>query len=676
MIELRDRSATIEVPERWAHRLVKSLDGAQLGHRLIRARHGDNETTCPEDDHLGLLLHLLDIESEAEAVQAKQEQQEVSAAEAEQSGKSLVDLMLKDQVAGLGGRCLVKLTKRDTTKRLPWTKLGAGSPVLLTTSGDTDLSIRGVVSQRDERSIEVATGHPLDESFVGNPIRLDHSSDEIARQRQTAALKRAQAARGDRLSVLRRVLLGEQPPGYRDPVQLSFLDSNLNLPQQKAVAMAIAAEDLAIIHGPPGTGKTTTLVELVRQAVRMEQRVLVCAPSNMAVDNLFERLLAAGEKVVRLGHPARVQPELRSHTLDMLVEQHPDMKLVRKLRKEAYSLFEKAGKFTRAKPLPGVKQEQRAQARSLLDDARRLEAQIIQQILDSATALCATLTGLDSDLLGQRSFDRVVIDEACQTTEPACWIPLLRSDAVVLAGDHCQLPPTVVSPEAEMKGFGISLMERLMGLDGQVAHQLTVQYRMNREIMDFSSEEFYDSSLIAHDSVADHLLQDLAGVGNELITQRALTFIDTAGAGFDDERELPGRSYFNSGEAKVVVAKVSELLAANINPAQIAVVTPYAAQVRYLRSRLGDANLEIDTVDGFQGREKEAIVISLVRSNTNNEIGFLADTRRMNVALTRARRSLIVIGDSATIAANPFYGRLLDYMDRRGAYRTVWEESY
>jgi predicted DNA helicase len=396
----------------------------------------------------------------------------------------------------------------------------------------------------------------------------------------------------------------------------------------------------------------------------------------MAVDNLLMRLLAAGERAVRLGHPARVLPELREHTLDLLVDNHPSVRIGRKLVKEARALFRQAGKYTRAKPEPGARREMRQEAKTLLADARRLEAQAVEHLLSTADVLCATTTGLDHELLGTRTFDLAVIDEACQSTEPGCWIPLLRCGRVVFAGDHCQLPPTVLSAEAASQGFGRSLFERLMALDGpRVSRRLTVQYRMHEAIMEFPSLEFYDAELVADAGVRGHLLEDLPAVTAGPLTAQSVEFIDTAGAGYDEEIEAGGESRINPGEAQLVERKVAALVDAGVPGSEIGVITPYAAQVRLLRERLDLPGLEIDTVDGFQGREKEAIVISLVRSNLRQEIGFLADIRRMNVALTRARRKLLVIGDSATLGAHPFYSRMLEYFESLGAYHTVWEEE-
>jgi superfamily I DNA and/or RNA helicase len=533
---------------------------------------------------------------------------------------------------------------------------------------------RGVVSRRASRSIEVALSQPLPSAEASDRYRLDLSNDEVARQRQRTALERARAAGSDRLAQLRRVLLGEVKPSFADKSEIETFAS-LNESQQQAVALASRAEDIAMIHGPPGTGKTTTVVEVIRQAISRGEKVLACAPSNMAVDNLFERLLAASVSVVRLGHPARVMPELRSNPLDLMVDDHDEMRLARKLTREAYALFDRAARYTRAKPVPGERQERRAEAKQLLADARRLERQVVQQILDGADVLCATLTGLDSEMLGQRSFDLLVIDEACQTTEPACWIPLSRCERVVLAGDHRQLPPTVISREAASQGFDVSMFERLIEQHGQqAAHLLSVQYRMNSAIMDFSSRQFYDGSLIADESVRDHLLSELPDIASSELTSRPVEFIDTAGASYDEELEPDGESRLNHGEARLIQRKVNELIEAGLSETAIAVIAPYAAQVRLLREMLKAERLEIDTVDGFQGREKEAVLISLVRSNAEGQIGFLADVRRMNVALTRARRKLLVVGDSATISSHLFYRELLDYFESIEAYRTVWEE--
>jgi predicted DNA helicase len=316
----------------------------------------------------------------------------------------------------------------------------------------------------------------------------------------------------------------------------------------------------------------------------------------------------------------------------------------------------------------------RQDAKRLKADVRMLEQQAIDSIIDNANVVCATTT-LDESLLGDRRFDLVVIDEACQSTEPGCWMPVLRADRLVLAGDHCQLPPTVLSKQAAKDGLAVSLLERLVGVYGdRVTRRLNVQYRMHDQIMNFSSEQFYDGTLQSHSSVSGHVLTDLDYVDEQLVTIEPVTFIDSAGAGWDEELEPDGLSKRNIQEAELVLRKITELQDAGLRGRDIAVIAPYAAQVRWLRQNSPDERVEIDTVDGFQGREKEAVIISLVRSNQEGEIGFLADARRMNVALTRARRKLIVIGDSATVGGNDFFAKLLEYFEFIGAYHTVWEE--
>ena len=550
------------------------------------------------------------------------------------------------------------------------TRLSPGSPVVL---ADEEGGWRGVVSQKNRETIAVAFSDWPELDLDAN-LRLNLSSDETTRKRQRTVLLAAQHAPKNRLGHLRDVLLGVREPRFKKVAPYAP-NPRLNASQQAAIDHAIAADDVAIIHGPPGTGKTTAVAELIRRAAADGQKVLACAPSNLAVDNLVERLAKLRIRVVRLGHPARVLEELREYTLDFQAESHPEMKMVRKLFKDAEQLRDKSFKFTRARPLPGAKREMRDEAKSMIADARRIEDQIAAVILDGADVVCATLTGLDDNLIGDRRFEWCVIDEAGQATEATSWVPLTRAERVVLAGDPWQLPPTILSNEAQREGFGVSMLERLMKQQGErLARMLTVQYRMNAAIGQFSSTEFYSGELQPDASVKDHVLAELPGIIESEFTIAPLEFVDTAGAGYDEEPEPDGESRHNAQEAEIVRRRVMSLQESGLAPRDIAVITPYAAQAKFLRGLIDIEGLEIDTVDGFQGREKEAVIISLVRSNPRGEIGFLNDVRRMNVALTRARRKLIVIGDSATIGGHDFYERLLKYFEASGAYRTVWEE--
>lgn len=609
------------------------------------------------------------METEAEAERLAERSRGATRADAEKSGETLLDLVITDHEPGLGGRTVVTLVKRNRTLHLPWNRLRVGAPVVMTPDDSSTDPQHGVVSARDRSSIQVA----LDDWPEGDGFRVDLAPDEITRKRQQAALRAAPKARG-RAAEIRKVLLGERDPRFDDETACEFTAS-LNPSQQASVRFAMSARDLAIIHGPPGTGKTTTIVELIVQAVSRGEKVLACAPSNTAVDNILERLVRARQKAVRIGHPARVSEELRDHTLDAKVQDHEAMKLVREMLREAENLFRRSGRFTRTRPARGEKQAVRREARQLKSDARLLEQQAVQNVLDRADIVCMTSTFGD-DVIGDRDFDLVVIDEACQATEPGCWIPALRADRLVLAGDHFQLPSTVLSAQATKEGLQLSLLERLVEHYGEsVTRKLDEQYRMHSQIMDFSSSQFYGGSLIAHESVAAHLLHDLPHVAETILTTDPVSFIDTAGSGWEEEIEPDGLSKRNPSEGELVLRKVRQLREAGLAASDIAVIAPYAAQVRWLRQNADSDQLEIDTVDGFQGREKEAVVISCVRSNATGEIGFLADARRMNVALTRARRKLIVVGDSATLGGNEFFAALLEYFESIGAYRTVWEET-
>jgi superfamily I DNA and/or RNA helicase len=622
-------------------------------------------------------MRLLDLEAEAEKQEILRDMQRHAGSGAEASGNTLLHLVIRQQDAGMGGRILLTLGKRNQSLPLPWTRLDNGSPVILSeeSSDGNHQGWRGIVTHRQKDTIEVAFSQWPESEADSPTFRLDHSTDEISRQRQRQALEKARGARESCLAVLRDVLIGRLPPSFHTQPLPVPLDKSLNESQNAAVHFALTADDIAIIHGPPGTGKTTTLVELIRQITRTGQSVLVVAPSNLAVDNLLERLLAAGEAAIRLGHPARVMPELREHTLDELVKNHPDARLADKLVRDAYALRDEAARYRRARPDPGYRQALRQEANKMLDEAKKIEHQVVERLLASARVVCATNTGLDHDLLGRRGFDWCIMDEASQSTEPGVWIPLQYVQRLVLAGDHFQLPPTVVSTDALAEGFNVSMLERLALQPGQIiTRRLDMQYRMHHDIMAFSSREFYENAVRPHPSVENHLLSDLPGVSGDELTSTAVHFIDTAGASYDEEVEPDGDSRSNPLEADLVIRKVSELIAAGLPARDIAIISPYSAQVRLLRQRMKQPEVEIDSVDGFQGREKEAVVVSLVRSNSEGEIGFLGDVRRMNVALTRARRKLIVIGDSGTIATHPFYQRLLTYFESIQAYHSVWEE--
>jgi len=403
-------------------------------------------------------------------------------------------------------------------------------------------------------------------------------------------------------------------------------------------------------------------VDLIRRAVSRGEKVLASAPSNLAVDNLVERLVAAGIDAVRVGHPARVLPTVVEHTLDQKTKAHPQAQIAAELVEQALRLRADSRKRKQRRG-PGRFSEARAQerdARELLREARELEDRAELAVLEKAQVVLATLTGIESRVLEGRRFSLAVVDEATQAVEPAAYLALLRADRAVLAGDHLQLPPTVLAADAQ--DLAVSLFERLARAQPGAMVTLAEQHRMNEQIMRYPSDALYGGKLRAHPSVARHALDDAP-----------LELIDTAGRGFEEEMPEDSDSKLNPGEAELVAAEVRKLL--RLVPARdIAVISPYDAQVQKLRELLNDAGeLEIDTVDGFQGREKEAVVVSLVRSNEQGDLGFVADIRRINVALTRARKKLVVVGDSATIARHPFHDGFVRYAESVGAWRSAWD---
>jgi predicted DNA helicase len=462
----------------------------------------------------------------------------------------------------------------------------------------------------------------------------------------------------------REVLLGNEPPAF-DRVPEFQASRPLNDEQRTAVGRALSASDVFLVHGPPGTGKSHVLAEIAVQLVREGKRVLCTAASNAAVDHLLELCLSSGLKAIRVGHPARVLPHLQEHTLDLLVEDDDSRKLARELFDDAYELLGYARKQRdrgRSRARFANAREAQAEARKLMDEARVLERKAVAAVLGSAQVVCSTLATLEGHVLSGAHFDVALLDEATQAIEPIALMAFLKSTRLILAGDPQQLAPTVMSLEA--KALGISLFERLLGDFGDGLKQLLrEQHRFPIALMEFPSREMYGGQLRAHPDVANASLPDVP----------PFLLIDTAGKGFDEAAAEGSESLTNPGEAKLVLARARALLASGIAPQDLGVITPYRAQAELIREQLKNDDVEVDTVDAFQGREKTAVLVSLVRSNPHGRLGFLEDLRRINVALTRAKRHLFVVGDSATLANHPFYARLIEHAQATGAYRSAWE---
>jgi superfamily I DNA and/or RNA helicase len=507
-------------------------------------------------------------------------------------------------------------------------------------------------------------------------LRLDVTANDVTFDRAKSALTKWQAMDTGLKRDRREIILGNLAPRFDRPPAFTP-HRELNPEQHQAVSLALSARDVALVHGPPGTGKSTVLAELAAQWGDQGKRILCTAASNAAVDHLLELCLEAGLSAVRVGHPARVLPHLQEHTLDLLVEAHPDRKLARELFEEAFDLLGYARKQRtrgRSRERFGNAREASAEAYKMMDDARVLERKALNSILGNAQVVCATLSMLEGSVLRNQQFEVALFDEATQAIEPLSLLAFLKAPTVVLAGDPKQLAPTIISLDAAKQGLGISLFERLLADYGdEVKRMLKEQYRMHETIMRFPSDETYGGQLRAHPSVASRTLAEVLREGVQLDGPPVL-FLDTAGKGFDESKAPQTESLRNEGEAGLVVARVHELLAAGLNPRELGVITPYRAQALWLREQLQElADLEVDTVDAFQGREKDVIIVSLVRSNTEQQLGFLEDLRRLNVAITRPRRHLFVVGDSATLSSHPFYSRWLEFLQAVGGYRSAWE---
>jgi ATP-dependent RNA/DNA helicase IGHMBP2 len=616
-------------------------------------------------------LRLLQLEREAEIAEAQRLLRTRSDADLVARGISLVRLEVADLEPGFGGR-LHAILRPSRGGELPSHKFGPGDVVALRENKDDRALGTGVFVRARADSVTIA----LDDEDIDLPslVRLDQVVTDVTFRRLDAALRElTREHKGDHGRFL-DVLFGEREPELAPPpaTEPRWFDETLDASQRDAVANALRAQHVALIHGPPGTGKTTAVVELIRHVTARGERVLACAPSNVAVDNLAERLLRAGLRIVRIGHPARVQAAVRDVSLASLVADAPEQKLLRDVRRE---VDQGLRKVHRAKSR-NDRWAARNEVKALRAELRQLESAITKGLIDGAQVVLATTTGAASEHLFERPFDLVVVDEAAQALEAACWIALPRGRRAVLAGDHRQLPPTIQSEAAARGGLARTLFERLMASPhgATIGRMLNVQYRMHERIQGWPSARFYGGALTAAPAVRGHLLTDLPGVAASEWTSEPLVFVDTAGCGHEETEGDDEGSKGNPGEAALAVRIVLALREAGVAGTDVAVITPYNAQVQLLRERLrGEPDVEIGTVDGLQGREKEAVVLSLVRSNERGEVGFLAELRRLNVALTRARRHLTVIADSATLAHDADLRDLVEHLQQHAHYRSAFE---
>lgn len=508
----------------------------------------------------------------------------------------------------------------------------------------------------DRLVVTVPDSAPVAELQATAGLGVQLFFDETSYRLMFEALDRVIGARDNRLAYLRDLFYSGVPAAELSFAPISF--PWLNRAQQEAVNKVLRAKDVAIVHGPPGTGKTTTLVEAIYETLRRESQVLVCAQSNMAVDWISERLVDRGISVLRIGNPTKVNDKMLSFTYERRFESHPDYPQLWSIRQAIRRLRQE-----RKRRDSGWHQKMdRLKSRAV-----EIEVRINSQLFGEAKVIASTLTGSASHLLSGQKFGTLFIDEAAQALEAACWIAIRRASRVVLAGDHCQLPPTVKSIAALKGGLGTTLMERIVARKPSVVTLLTVQYRMNEQIMRFSSNWFYDGRVESAPEVKYRGILDY---------DNPITWIDTSDT--EAREEFVGESFgrINKVEAELTLEALKSYFT-KIGRQRIAdehidvgVISPYRAQVQLLRRMVRKAEffkpyrsgITVNTVDGFQGQERDIIVISLVRSNDDGQIGFLSDLRRMNVAITRARMKLIIVGSVQTMTRHAFYKELYGYV--------------
>lgn len=702
-------------------------------------------------------LSLLKAEQASEVAETTLLLSEAPPAVLARAGLGVVNLTISSLKTGLGGRTVIELAvdsaytstnvkngDKSASSRsedaLPEHGIRSGDIVRVSEMPKSsakrkdiaDLKIRGiegVVTRVGERALWVAAGKSNNENnnddsdvdaLASSRLWVVKLANDVTYKRMDWAVSKLLKTPDDGFSSLQRVLLSLSAPAPPDSTKLkqdlTFTNDSLNDSQKEAIKFALASPDVALIHGPPGTGKTSTIVELILQFLKQDKRVLVCGPSNISVDNIVERLAACSPStpILRMGHPARLLPSIVDHSLEVLTRTSEAGLIVKDIRDEIDQKISSTKKTKSGRERKAIWQE----VRELRKEFRTREGKCVDTLVSGSSVVLATLHGaggrqtMAGRLQGKGGYDVIVIDEAGQGLEAGCWVPIVTAaesaKTLVLAGDHLQLPPTVKSLDGhedknEMKKRVKSLEEELEKLsiketEVKAAKKLTLehtmfdrllhdygdgikrllntQYRMNQKIMRFPSDELYDEKLIAADSVADRLLKDLEyGVKDTDDTREPLVFYDTQGGDYPEKTENPdtakrsvllGDSKSNDLEAAVVKMHVQNLITAGLKAEDIAVITPYNAQLAVLQNLLREAypGIELGSVDGFQGREKEAVIVSLVRSNDAREVGFLGEKRRLNVAMTRPRRHLCIIGDSETVSkGSSFLKRWMKFLE-------------
>ncbi|WP_296873926.1 IGHMBP2 family helicase [uncultured Methanobrevibacter sp.] len=628
------------------------------------------------------LITLINYERDAEIDLMTREISTMSGQKREELGRAVNKVKGKSLGKELGMQ-IVQFGMSETID----TEISVGDMVLVSTDNPLRSDLTGTVTEKGARFIKVAFDKRVPKWAIKKKTRLDLYANDITFRRMEDNLKHL-SLKGK--NALEYILNERDPKKNRDTPYISYIDENLNESQKSAIENSLSCENFFLIHGPFGTGKTRTLVELISQETRQGHKVLATAESNAAVDNILERLMDNKKlNLTRLGHPQRVSKHNITQTLAYKVENHKLNKKIKKIHKKIDNMIEKRkvhtkptpqyrrglgdydilhfaskGKGTRGVSADKIKSmakwiEINQEIDEAHDEIKRIENRMIKDIIDSSDVILATNSSAALESIARVKFDVAIIDEASQATIPSVLIPIAKAHRFILAGDHKQLPPTIISDKAgELEK---TLFEELIRKYPHKSQLLNVQYRMNNLLMKFPNQEFYNNGLKSDASVDDININDILDSTQK---EEALLFIDTSNVDIEGETHLKdSKSIVNHIEAEISSNIVNDYLNIGVEEEDIGIISPYADQVKVIQDM---TPVEVKTVDGFQGREKEIIIISTVRSNDNGNIGFLKDLRRLNVAITRAKRKLIIIGNKNTLKTNPTYDRLIKFCEEKG----------
>lgn len=638
-------------------------------------------------DRLKKIKELLLIEREEDYFQYREQFLRASIEERKKNGATWFPIQILSNELGYADYVHLEI-ERNNCLDMPH-QFSAGKNVTLFSNKQSDevQELTGTIKQSNKNKMKLImhTDELPDWCYDGK-LGVNIQFDDNSYIEMQKALDEVIGAKHNRVAELREIIEGNESPTF-EKVDDTIVIPQLNFSQNRAVRHILSANDMAVVHGPPGTGKTTTIVQAIRLVLQTEKQVLVCAPTNTAVDLLTEKLIEQGINVLRVGHPARVSEDLLKSTIDGQIQTHENYKDIKSLRRNAEEYFKMASKYKRAMGKDDYKQRTLyyTEARNCIKESRLLEDYIVNSLFENAQVICCTPVTSNNKALAKKRFNTLFFDEASQALEAISWIPLLKCNRVIFSGDHFQLPPVVKSAKAKQEGLDKTMLDRCTKIDA-ISTLLNRQYRMHQHIMQFSNVYFYNNELEADATVKDTLLSlnedsDILHIPVELI--------DTAGCSFDEIQNPETLSLSNKGEADLVFKHLELLLqqyqyAGETTKLDIGIISPYKEQRELLKESLLTFDysnylvneLDVKTIDGFQGEERDVIYISLVRSNPNSEIGFLSDIRRMNVALTRAKKKLVVIMDTATIGNHPFYKSFIEYCEKNNFYKSAWEYSY